>query len=129
MRFDLESTRDVLRRTPGIFVELLGDIDEVWSHATEGPERIDGEETDWIPRARIVLAGGANPVFESYDRFRHRERNAHRSLASLLKEFATLRASNLDALASWRLSEADLERQGTHPSLGLVTLRQFSRRG
>jgi len=135
MRFDLDLSMDVLRRSPGIFLELLGNIDEGWSRAAEGPETfspfdvvghlIDGEETDWIPRSRIILAGGTNPVFEPYDRFRHRDRNAQRSLASLLQEFAALRASNLEVLGSWHLTGADLDRQGTHPSLGLVTLKQL----
>ncbi len=135
MRFDLGLSTDVLRRTPGIFLELLGNIDEGWGRATEGPETfspfdvvghlIDGEETDWIPRARILLAGGDNPTFEPYDRFRHRERNARRSLASLLEEFAVLRASNLEVLGSWHLTGADLDRTGTHPGVGLVTLKQL----
>lgn len=135
MRFDLDLSSDVLRRTPGTLFNLLGDLDEAWSRATEGPATfspfdvvghlIDGEETDWIPRARIILAGGPHPAFEPYDRFRHRDRNAQRSLASLLDEFATLRASNLETLKSWHLSEADLDRHGVHPSLGSVTLRQL----
>ena len=107
---------DVLRRTPGTLLVLLGDLDEAWSRATEGPETfspfdvvghlIDGEETDWIPRARIILARGPNPAFEPYDRFRHQGRNARRSLTSLLKEFGRLRAANLELLRSWQLTEA-----------------------
>lgn len=68
MRFDLDLSSDVLRRTPGTLFNLLGDLDEAWSRATEGPATfspfdvvghlIDGEETDRIPRARIILAGG-----------------------------------------------------------------------
>lgn len=135
MRFDLELSMDVLRRTPGALRELLGDVDEAWSRATEGPETfspfdvvghlIDGEETDWIPRARIILDRGPNPAFERYDRFRHRERNVQRTLPSLLEEFAGLRAANLDLLRSWRLTEADLDLPGAHPGLGRVTLRQL----
>jgi hypothetical protein len=135
MRFHLERTLDVLRRTPGTLRELLGDLDEAWSRATEGPETfspfdvvghlIDGEETDWIPRARIILARGADPTFAPYDRFRHRERNAQRSLGSLLEEFARLRAANLEVVRSWHLTEAHLDLPGTHPSLGRVTLRQL----
>lgn len=126
---------DVLRRTPGALVELLGDLDEAWSRATEGPETfspfdvvghlIDGEETDWIPRARIILARGPNPAFEKYDRFRHRSRNVERTLPSLLEEFAGLRATNLELLRSWSLTEADLDLPGAHPGLGRVTLRQL----
>jgi len=125
----------MLRRTPGVLRAFLNDVDEAWSRATEGLETfspfdvvghlIDGEETDWIPRARIILARGPNPAFEPYDRFRHRDRNAQRSLGSLLEEFAHLRAANLDVLRAWGLTEADLDLPGVHPGLGRVTLRQL----
>src|SRR2546430_1200654 len=74
---------------------MLEGLGDSWIRATEGPETfspfdvvghlIDGEETDWIPRARIILAQGENLRFEPYDRFRHKQRNAERSPASLLK--------------------------------------------
>jgi hypothetical protein len=135
LRFHFEGSADLLRRTPGILRAFLYDIDERWSRGTEGPETfspfdvighlIDGEETDWIPRARIILARGPNPAFEPYDRFRHRGRNVERSLESLLEEFAQLRAANLEVLRAWRLSESDLDLPGEHPGLGRVTLRQL----
>jgi hypothetical protein len=86
---------------------------------------IDGEETDWVPRARIILARGEDPRFEPYDRYRHRARNAGRPLASLLDEFAGLRAANLALLGSWRLTASELDLPGIHPGLGPVTLRQL----
>lgn len=108
---------------------------EGWARGTEGPATfspfdvvghlIDGEETDWIPRARIILAQGASRRFQPYDRFRHRSRNAGRTLASLLAEFAGLRSANLDLLRSWNLSDTQLALEGEHPSLGAVTLRQL----
>jgi DinB superfamily len=135
MDFDLGSSIDVLERTPGTLRALLGGLAERWVRATEGPDTfspfdvvghlIDGEETDWIPRARIILARGEDPRFEPYDRFRHRARNAGRSLASLLDELEGLRAANLTLLQSWRLAAADLDLPGTHPSLGRVTLREL----
>ncbi len=135
MRFHLDRSIEVLQRTPGTLRELLGGLDEVWTRATEGPgtfspfdvvgHLIDGEETDWMPRARIILAGGSDPAFEPYDRFRHRGRNAQRSLQSLLEEFARLRAANLALLRSWNLTDAQLDLPGAHPGLGRVTLRQL----
>lgn len=135
MRFNLELAIDVLRRTPDILLGLLSDLDESWTRATEGPETfnpfdivghlIDGEVTDWIPRARIILARGPNLTFEPYDRFRHRDRNAQRSLGSLLEEFARLRAVNLEVVRTWHLAEADLDLPGVHPGLGAVSLRQL----
>jgi hypothetical protein len=135
MEFDLDLSLDILRRTPVTLEALLGAAAEVWIRCTEGAETfspfdvvghlIDGEETDWIPRARIILARGSDPRFEPYDRFRHRTRNADRSLSSLLAEFTRLRAANLELLRSWRLSAAELDLPGMHPSLGRVTLREL----
>lgn len=135
MRFDLAQSLDVLRRTPGVLNTLLSGLPDPWVRGNEGPDTfspfdvvghlIDGEETDWIPRARIILAGGPNPRFEPYDRFRHRTRNAGRTLASLLDEFARLRESNLGLLAGWNLAEAQLDLTGIHPTFGPVTLRQL----
>ena len=135
MDFDLELGTDVLSRTPATLSNLLRDLDERWTTPNEGPETfsvfdnighlIDGEETDWIPRARIILSGGPKPAFEPYDRFRHRKRNVGRTLDSLLEEFALLRAENVALLRSWQLTPAQLELPGIHPTLGRVTLRQL----
>src|SRR5215207_1258066 len=127
MELELARSLEVLGRTPQTLTALLDGLAEPWVRGTEGPDSfspfdvvghlIDGEETDWIPRARIILARGSDPRFEPYDRFRHRTRNADRSLSSLLAEFTRLRAANLELLRSWRLTAADLDLPGVHPSL------------
>ena len=134
MEFDLDQAIDVLRRTPGALREMLLGLPESWARGTEGPETfspfdvvghlIDGEETDWVPRALLILARG-EARFEPYDRFRHKARNAGRSLESLLDEFARLRAANLATLAEWRVSDRQLALEGEHPAFGPVTLRQL----
>ena len=135
MDFDLDSSTDVLARTPATLAALLADLPELWIRGREGPDTfspfdvvghlIDGEETDWIPRAKIILARGPDLGFEPYDRFRHYARNAGRSLGTLLDEFARLRAENLARLRSWRLTDAELQLPGVHPTFGPVTLRQL----
>ncbi len=135
MDFDLRLATEVLERTPAALRGLLRGVGTPWARGTEGPETfspfdnighlIDGEETDWMPRARIILAQGKNRRFEPYDRFRHRTRNSKRTLDSLLDEFARLRAENLGVLGSWKLTGAQLDLPGEHPSLGAVTLRQL----
>src|SRR5262245_38264683 len=135
MDFNLELSIDVLARTPSTMQSLLGGLTDPWTRGTEGPDTfspfdvvghlIDGEETDWIPRARIILARGQSLRFERYDRFRHRARNVGRSLESLLDEFTELRAGSLALLRSWHLTETELNLPGEHPSLGSVTLRQL----
>lgn len=135
MEFDLNASTDVLGRTPATLSALLVGLPEPWVRGTEGPDTfspfdvvghlIDGEETDWIPRARVIMARGPDPRFTPYDRFRHRTRNVGRSLESLLAEFAQLRSANLELLGSWRLGPTELDLPGTHPALGAVTLRQL----
>lgn len=135
MRFDLALSIDVLRRTPATLTALLEGVSGSWARANEGPETfspfdvvghlIDGEETDWMTRARLILARGPSVRFEPYDRFRHYQRNVGRTLPALLTEFATLRTANLAELAGWRLTEEQLGLPGEHPTLGPVTLRQL----
>ncbi len=135
MRFDLTHAVGVLSRTPATLQALLAGQAEPWIRATEGPDTfspfdvvghlIDGEETDWIPRAKIILAGGPDPRFQPYDRFRHQTRNVGRTLDSLLDEFARLRAANLEILRDWKLTPAQLDQPGNHPNLGRVTLQQL----
>jgi len=135
MDFDLHPAMEVLRRSPATLRALLDGLSEPWVRGNEGPETfspfdvvghlIDGEETDWIPRAQIILAEGPDLRFEPYDRFRHRTRNVGRSLSSLLAEFAKLRTANLELLESWKLGATELDLPGEHPSLGRVTLREL----
>jgi len=135
VEFKLDEALEVLERTPTTVRALLDDVSRRWERGTEGPDTfspfdnvghlVDGEETDWMVRARIILAQGQNRRFEPYDRFRHKRRSANKTLELLLEEFATLRAENLKTLRSWNLTEEQLELRGEHPSLGPVTLRQL----
>ena len=68
MTFDLDQSIDVLGRTPATLQSLLAGLAEPWIRGVEGPDTfspfdvvghlIDGEETDWMSRARIILARG-----------------------------------------------------------------------
>jgi len=135
MSFQLPDAIAVLDRTPATFRALLAGLPETWITTDEGPDTftpfdnlghlIHGERSDWIPRARIILAQGENRRFDPVDRFAHKHESAGRSLAQLLDEFAELRAGNLATLRSWDLSEQQLSLEGEHPAFGPVTLRQL----
>jgi hypothetical protein len=135
MNFDLPSGIAVLERTPDTLRAMLLGLAPAWFDATEGPETwspyvivghlIHGERTDWIPRAQLILAQGANRRFEPYDRFAQLRESQGRSLADLLSEFAHLRAENLTTLAGWHLTDSQLALSGEHPEFGAVTLRQL----
>ena len=135
MDFHLPHALEVLERTPAAFRALLGGLPDAWTAPNEGPDTfsaydnvghlIHGERADWIPRARIILAQGANRRFEPYDRFAQYRESEGKTLAQLLDEFAALRAANLETLRGWRLGERELALEGEHPAFGAVTLRQL----
>lgn len=135
MEFNLDQTISILERTPLTLQAMLAGLSPAWTDATEGPDTwspfvvvghlIHGERTDWIPRARIILAQGPNRHFEPYDRFAQFRESQGKPLAQLLDEFARLRAENLATLAGWRLTEAQLALEGVHPAFGAVTLGQL----
>lgn len=135
MSFDLSETLDILERTPAVVDALLRGTSASWHDVNEGPNTwsafdvvghlIHGEETDWIPRARIILEHGEDRPFEPFDRFAQLGRFADWPLDRLLDRFAELRRENLEIVRSWRLSEAQLVLPGRHPELGAVTLREL----
>jgi hypothetical protein len=135
MDFDLTAGTAVLERTPDTLRAMLGGLPAEWTRATEGPETwspydivghlIHGERTDWIARARIILAQGPERRFTPFDRFAQFRESEGKSLADLLDEFARVRAENLATLAGWHLTDAQLALQGEHPEFGPVTLRQL----
>lgn len=125
----------VLERTPGVLAALLSELPPAWSEAREKPDAfsprdvlghlIVGEETDWIPRLRLILEKGDSEPFQPFDRFAFRGRVEGRPLAELAAEFAAKRRANLDFLKGLDLGEEALARPGLHPALGAVTLRQL----
>jgi hypothetical protein len=135
MDFDLTAGIAVLERTPHTLRAMLAGLPPAWTDATEGPDTwspyvivghlIHGERTDWIPRARIILAQGPERRFAPFDRFAQFRESQGKTLAELLDEFARLRAENLATLAGWRLTDSQLALEGEHPELGRVTLRQL----
>ena len=135
MDFDLAAGIAILERTPDTFRAMLAGLPPAWIHATEGPETwspyvivghlIHGERADWIPRASIILAQGANRRFQPYDRLAQFRESQGKSMMDLLDEFTRLRARNLATLGSWGLTDAQLALEGEHPAFGAVTLRQL----
>lgn len=132
--FRLDDAMAVLERTPGNLSAWLDGLPETWVRATEGEgtwspydvigHLIHGERTDWIPRARHILAGDPRP-FEAFDRTAMFTESQGRSLSELLATFTELRRENIATLVGMHLTDEDLDRKGMHPELGEVTLRQL----
>ena len=133
--FKLDHAKEVLRRTPTTLNALLTDLPDEWVLANEGPDTfspydvighlIEGEENDWIPRARIILEQGEARPFDKFDRFAMYEKSKGKSLPELLARFEELRGENLRQLDEMNLTPELLQKQGTHPVLGVVTLSQL----
>ena len=135
MDLELRPAVSVLERTPAALDALLRGLPEAWVAGDEGPDTftprdvlghlIHGEDTDWIPRAEIILEHGESRPFTPFDRFAFRQWVAGTSPAELLDRFAARRRASLERLAAMRLTSADLSRRGTHPALGPVTLGEL----
>lgn len=134
LNFELDEAIPVLERTPAVLLALLDGLPDPWTRVDEGPETwsprqvighlINGERTDWVPRARIILMKGKYRKFDPFDRFA--ELNSPRPLTELLAEFGQLRSANIATLRGWNLTDEDLDLTGEHPEFGSVTMRQLA---
>ena len=132
--FQLEEVIAILERTPASLQALLDGLPGQWTEATEGEETwspydvvghlVHGEHTDWIPRARHILAGDTRP-FDPFDRWAQFTESEGKTLSEMLTTFAELRKENLHALREMNLVESDFMRTGVHPEFGVVTLGQL----
>lgn len=134
MDFNLESSLQILERTPGALSVLLSDIDERWTLNNEDGDTwsvfdvvghlIHGEKTDWLPRAKMIL-DGSGETFETFDRFAQFDESKGKTLTELLNEFTELRTRNLETLRTLNITADMLTMKGVHPEFGEVTLSQL----
>ena len=95
MDFDMVATKRLLARTPGILEGMLQNLDETWTHHGYGENTfsaydvighlIHGEETDWIPRIKLILTSGEATPFEPFDRFAMYKNSQGKSLTRFLR--------------------------------------------
>ncbi len=135
MDISLDAAVEILTRTPDTLQTMLRGLRPHWSATNEGPDTwspqevvghlIHAEETDWIPRATMILTQGDSQTFTPFDRHAQGERFAGWSLERLLDRFAELRAGSLRTLQGWHLRPEQLTLRGRHPEFGPVTLSQL----
>jgi len=135
MELQLEHVRDILRRTPSTLNLLLQDLSEPWLMTNEGPDTwspydvvghlIHGEETDWIPRAKMILEDGQSRPFTPFNREAMFDKSKGKSIKELLDTFAQLRTESLRELEDLNVTPELLDKRGLHPELGPVTLSQL----
>ncbi len=134
MEFQLDQAIEILRQTPATLRSMLNGLSDDWIKANEGPDSwspfdivghlIHGEETDWLPRLKIILEHGEAHPFTPFDRFAQFEKSAGKTLEELLDQFESLRNQNLVALENLQLRPEQLDLKGTHPELGTVNFGQ-----
>jgi len=135
MTFEINKSLEILKRTPSVLDTLLTDLSKDWTQNNEGENTwspyevlghlIHGEKTDWIPRAKIILSDSENKTFESFDRFAQQNEDQNQTIEDLLSTFKKLRATNLETFESFNLTDTLLEKEGIHPELGKVNLKQL----
>ena len=132
MQFRMNEGLEILRSTPAALTAMLAGKSAGWLSARTTPEAfnpadvighlIHAEQTDWIPRVRIILKHGDARTFDPFDRFDFQALIAGKSIDQLLAEFAEARRESLETLLSFNLSEEQFALPGRHPEFGAVTL-------
>jgi uncharacterized damage-inducible protein DinB len=134
MQPNLQDTISLLAHTPAGLNALLRGLPDTWTRHNEGENTwtvadvvghlIHSEQDNWIPRAKMILEKGESQTFTPLNRTAFAD-VPDRSLAQLLDEFAQARDANLAQLRALNIRPEDLERRGTHPVFGPVTLSQL----
>lgn len=137
MDFNLNQCLEMLSRTPAMFRNHLDDLSDNWldEREKEGAfsardilgHLVFGEQTDWVPRIKIILKSGTEKPFEPYDRFAQDRLFENSTIQDLWDLFESMRNENLDYIRSLNLSETQLNLKGIHPDpkIGKVTLKQL----
>ncbi|MBK8563750.1 MAG: DinB family protein [Saprospiraceae bacterium] len=135
MEFSIDKSLEILERTPAVLSTMLVGLSDDWTMKNEGGETwspfdvighlIHGEQTDWIPRMKQILELGTSEPFAPFDRNAQFEVSKGKNLDQLLQDFTRLRQVNLRILKDALLDDDALSKQGIHPALGVVTLKQL----
>ena len=135
MKFNLQSSIDILERTPLILKSYLSNLSNDWLKNNEGNETwspydvvghlIVGEKTDWIVRIKIILNDSEDKNFKPFDRFAQLNADQNIPISELLDRFSSLRGDNIKTLKALNVTDQDIKLTGIHPEFGVVTLEEL----
>lgn len=135
MEFSIYKSLEILKNTPNVLTSLLHNLSDDWTTNNEGENTwttkevlahlIVCEETDWLPRVKIIHENGLEKKLISIDMTAHFEIAKCNSLKDLLFQFKQLRENGIVKLISYHIQESDLLKTAKHPVLGEVTLQQL----
>ncbi len=133
--FGLAESTSVLAATPATLRALLEGLSDDWLDFKEEPEAwsprtvlvhyIHNERTNWIPRARVILAQEQVRRFPPFRQLPEEGIPENAPVGQLLAQFADLRRENLSVLGRLDLKPGDYTREAEHPVLGTVNLQQL----
>ena len=135
MKFSLNKSMEILENTPFVISSLLNNLSDEWILFNEGENTwtakevvahlIICEETDWLPRMKIILCESPNKTFVQIDMFAHFDLAKCNSLLYLIDNLKLLRASAVKEIKTFNLQEKDFQKSANHPKLGEVNLQQL----
>ena len=133
--FNLEEALQALKTTPHTLRAFLSGLPDTWLDFSEdadawSPRRvlihfIHNEQTNWLPRTRVILSEAEDRTFPPFLQMPEDGDQPPEGIDQLLDQFAQLREGNLSAMREFGLKPEDLDREGEHPVLGNVHLRQL----
>ncbi|WP_456274125.1 DinB family protein [Bacillus sp. AK031] len=135
MNFKFEEAIELLEKTPKSLEALLAGLPAGWIQCNEGKDTwnagevighlIESENTNWIPRLRMIIEEGERKTFPPFDRFSHLTETRKKSVEEKLGEFSRLRTENIISLRKLVSPEEHLELTGFHPAFGSVKAREL----
>jgi hypothetical protein len=134
MEFSVAKSLEIVERTPDVLHKLLNNLSSDWIDVNEGENTwtvreilthlILCEETDWLPRIKIVLHE-PETVFPPIDMQGHFGIAAKHDIKTLLIIFKNHREMSVHELKSLQLTPHQLNKTGIHPNCGEVSIRQI----
>lgn len=133
--FELNEAMNSLANTPNTLRDFLGNLPDSWLDFKEDPEAwsprsvlvhfIHNEQINWIVRARVILSDSDDKTFPPFSQMPEEEAFPPVGTGQLLDQFAELRNANLAEMRGFEIGPGELDREGVHPALGTVNLRQL----
>jgi len=135
MKFSLNKSLEIIENTPLVVSALLNNISDQWTISNEGKNTwtakevvahlIVCEQTDWLPRAKIILSDNQDKTFAPIDMLAHFDLAKNNSMKDLIKEFKRLRETGINEIKGLNLQKTDLNKTAIHPKVGELNLQQL----
>lgn len=133
--FQLDEALRALEETPSTLRAFLATLPDTWLDFKEDPDAwsprrvlihfIHNEQTNWLPRARVILSDDDDKTFPPFRQMPEDNELSPGGTDQLLDQFARLRESSLSTVREFDITLGDLDREGVHPALGTVNLKQL----